>query len=62
MQLTENARVVLEKRYLMRDEHGKTIETVDGLFERVAQAVAKPELSYGGKSRLSLPKKTSFSQ
>lgn len=47
MQLTENARVVLEKRYLARDEHGNTTETVDGLFERVAQAISQPELSYG---------------
>lgn len=49
MQLTENARVVLEKRYLVRDEHGNTAETVDELFDRVAQAISKPELSYGNE-------------
>ena len=47
MQLSENARVVLEKRYLRRDENGHPVETVEGLFERVADAVAQPELSYG---------------
>jgi ribonucleoside-diphosphate reductase alpha chain len=50
MQLSENARVVLEKRYLVRDENGKTVETADELFDRVADAVSKPELSYGGES------------
>lgn len=47
MQLTENARVVLEKRYLIRDENGAATETVDELFERVAGAVAEPEKLYG---------------
>lgn len=48
MQLTNNALVVLEKRYLIRDENGKPAETVDGLFERVANAVAEPDFKYGG--------------
>lgn len=49
MQLTDNARVVLEKRYLMRDEHGKPVENIDGLFERVAKTVAHPDLDYKGE-------------
>ena len=49
MELSNNARVVLEKRYLRRDEHGNPIETVDELFERVAKAVAQPDLKYGGE-------------
>lgn len=40
MPITENAKAVLEKRYLIRDEHGDAIETVDGLFHRVANAIA----------------------
>lgn len=44
--LTENARVVLEKRYLIKDENGKVIETPEELMERVAQAVAKAESKY----------------
>lgn len=46
--LTENAKVVLEKRYLIKDENGKVIETPEGLMERVARAVAKAESKYPG--------------
>lgn len=49
MELSNNARVVLEKRYLIRDEHGNPVETVDELFERVAKAVAQPDFQYGGE-------------
>jgi ribonucleoside-diphosphate reductase alpha chain len=41
--LTENARHVLERRYLVRDEAGVVVETPDELFRRVAQAVAAAE-------------------
>jgi ribonucleoside-diphosphate reductase alpha chain len=40
MQINENARAVLERRYLRRDESGKPAETVEELFHRVADAVA----------------------
>ncbi|CAB5086941.1 Ribonucleotide reductase of class II (coenzyme B12-dependent) (EC [Olavius algarvensis associated proteobacterium Delta 3] len=40
IKLTENARVVLEKRYLKKDQHGQTIETPEELFQRVARAIA----------------------
>ena len=40
MAISENARAVLEKRYLMRDEQGNPKETVDDLFHRVAGAIA----------------------
>ena len=40
MPISENARAVLERRYLIRDEHGKATETVEGLFHRVANAIA----------------------
>ncbi|HBQ21779.1 MAG TPA: adenosylcobalamin-dependent ribonucleoside-diphosphate reductase [Deltaproteobacteria bacterium] len=38
--LTENARIVLEKRYLKKNEKGEVIETPEQLFERVARAIA----------------------
>jgi len=41
--LSENAIKVLEKRYLTKDSAGKITETVDGLFRRVAHAIAAPE-------------------
>ncbi len=39
----ENARHVLERRYLLRDEDGAVVETPEGLFRRVARAVAMAE-------------------
>jgi ribonucleoside-diphosphate reductase alpha chain len=41
--LTDNARQVLERRYLLRDEGGAVIETPEALFRRVARAVAAAE-------------------
>src|SRR5512133_3356211 len=41
--LSPNAMAVLERRYLLRDDAGRTVETPDGLFARVAAAVALAE-------------------
>ena len=46
--LTDNARVVLEKRYLRKNDDGDIVETPEGMFRRVAHAIATPELDYGG--------------
>lgn len=43
MGITQNARTVLEKRYLIRDANGKPVETVEELFRRVATAIAAPD-------------------
>ena len=43
LELSDNARVILEKRYLMRGEEGKAVEGPEGLFHRVAGAVALGE-------------------
>lgn len=40
MNLNENAIKVLEKRYLAKDEKGKLLEDPNGMFMRVAKAVA----------------------
>lgn len=45
--ISDNARVVLEKRYVAKDANGKPIETVTGLFERVAKAIAEGDLKFG---------------
>lgn len=47
MKLTKNAKTVLEKRYLIKDENGKIIETPEELFRRVAKKVASAEKNYG---------------
>ena len=41
--LSENARVVLEKRYLKKDDAGIVVEKPEEMFFRVAQAVANAE-------------------
>jgi len=46
-QLTENARKVLEARYLKKNESGACIETPGDLFRRVARTIADAELLYG---------------
>ncbi|MDA1189014.1 MAG: vitamin B12-dependent ribonucleotide reductase [Chloroflexi bacterium] len=45
--LSENARVVLNKRYLRRNKKGEVTETPEGMIRRVAKAIAQPELLYG---------------
>ena len=46
-QVTANAKVVLERRYLKKDDSGKAVETPRQLFERVARAIASADKSYG---------------
>ncbi|HSA54114.1 MAG TPA: adenosylcobalamin-dependent ribonucleoside-diphosphate reductase, partial [Gemmatimonadaceae bacterium] len=45
--LSQNARTVLEKRYLVRDATGKPTETPEQLFWRVATVVADADRRYG---------------
>src|SRR3989304_676712 len=44
--LSDNARLVLERRYLARDDSGRPVETPEQLFARVAHNVAQAELIY----------------
>ncbi len=48
IQLTDNARVVLEKRYLRRGDDGKPVESIKEMFWRVAYNVALAENEWGG--------------
>ena len=50
MPITENARAVLERRYLIRDEHGQPMETVDELFHRVADSIAAADARFDPKA------------
>src|SRR5919204_1750016 len=45
--LSKNARIVLEKRYLVKDEAGKPVESPEDLFWRVATVVAEADRRYG---------------
>ncbi len=46
-EISENAEVILEKRYLLRDTNGKIVENAQGMFRRVAHAIAKGDTLYG---------------
>ena len=48
--ISNNAMVVLEKRYLRKDRGGRIVETPEQMFRRVAVAIATPEPSYGSSS------------
>src|SRR5918993_1864680 len=45
--LTQNARTVLEKRYLVKNEKGKAVEQPEDLFWRVSTVVAEADRRYG---------------
>ncbi|MFP3908457.1 MAG: adenosylcobalamin-dependent ribonucleoside-diphosphate reductase [Halobacteriota archaeon] len=47
MRLTPNAHKVLERRYLIKDERGRIVETPDQMFRRVARAIANIDREYG---------------
>ena len=46
-EISENAKVILEKRYLLRDDNGNIVEDAQGMFRRVAYAVATGDTLYG---------------
>jgi len=48
IQLAENARTVLSKRYLRKGTDGKPLETPEEMFHRVVRAIAEPEQEHGG--------------
>ena len=44
--LSDNAKVVLDKRYIIKDKEGNPLETHEQLFYRIAKAVAEVERDY----------------
>jgi ribonucleoside-diphosphate reductase alpha chain len=50
--LTSTALQVLEKRYLLRDDKGKVVETPEELFRRVAKAIAAAELTHNPQANV----------
>ena len=45
-ELTENAKVVLERRYLSKDREGNVLEDPEGMFRRVAVNLSQADLNY----------------
>lgn len=50
--LSENARRVLERRYLKKDSDGRVVETPEAMFRRVAKHIAGAEEKYGDVSHV----------
>lgn len=48
--LSPNASVVIEKRYLKKDETGRVVETPEAMFERVARTIAKADTLFNPKA------------
>lgn len=46
-ELSENARIVLARRYLKKDEAGEPIEEPEQMFWRVARVIAEEDAKYG---------------
>ena len=46
-ELTDNAEVVLRRRYLSKDRDGNILEDADGMFRRVAQNLSLADANYG---------------
>ena len=45
--LSEQSKIILNHRYYLKDENSQPIEDADGLFDRVAWALAKVDKQYG---------------
>ncbi len=52
IELSDNAVVVLNKRYLKKDTAGKVIETPEDMFHRVAKSIASAEVLYDPKANV----------
>ena len=48
--VSKNARIVLEKRYLKKDQNGKAVETPEALFSRVAKRIAEADAYFDPKA------------
>ncbi len=49
--LTDNARIVLSRRYLKKDESGEPTEEAETMFWRIARVVAEEDRKYGVSER-----------
>src|SRR5438105_214718 len=51
LELNANAITVLERRYLVKDDKGQSVERPQDLFWRVARTVAEPDRRYGASDK-----------
>ena len=51
LELSDNARTVLKRRYLRKDEGGRVIETPEEMFRRVSRHISLAEKNFGADDR-----------
>lgn len=50
--ISSNARAVLERRYLIKDDKGNVVETAEDMFRRVAHHIAAADLVYNPQANI----------
>lgn len=58
--ISDNAKKVLEMRYLAKDQDGKIVETIDGMFRRVANTLGAVDGKFSGKKDIEKQKEEFF--
>lgn len=58
--LSQNAKIILEKRYLKKDESGKIVESPEDLFTRVARTIAGADLLFDPEADVKKTEKKFF--
>jgi ribonucleoside-diphosphate reductase alpha chain len=58
--LSPNAQIVLNKRYLRKNDKGQVIEKPEDMFRRVARVVASADALYGKKTQVKKSEETFF--
>jgi ribonucleoside-diphosphate reductase alpha chain len=60
LSFSENTKIILEKRYLKKDEHGNVIETPEDMFRRVAKTVAAADILFNPRADVEKSEKKFF--
>ena len=58
--MSHNAKIVLERRYLKKNQHGKVIETEEDLFKRVARSIAAADKLFDSSASIEKTEKKFF--
>jgi ribonucleoside-diphosphate reductase alpha chain len=58
--LSENAKTILEKRYLKKDEHGRLMESPEEMLRRVARTIAEADILFDPKADVGKSEKKFF--
>ena len=60
LSLSKNAEIILEKRYLKKNENGETVEKAEDLFKRVSESIAKADQLFDASADIAKTEKAFF--